>query len=1139
MSARAALLPLALLLAACGSRPPTLAEQRAALDFPPTPAGQAQAGWWAWLAGDLDDAAAAFERAGPHPLAALGRAHLARGALDAEATLREGAIAATAPGRVGLLGGVLARAAAADLPDGRARLTEALGATAARRRPLTGPAYTVRVSFLPHLDRRRLLESPPEEAADGDLARVRALGSWWALSETAPDPDPDGLVLTRWPLPPGPAHVELKVGGPAIAWRDGALLMATPAERHPPARTRFTAPGDGPLWVAWAADALPRAWLHDAPAPPPPPPVEVAGGPDWPARFLAAEQALADGDPAAAARWLDGAPETPAFATLRARLATQRPGVPASLARDRARAAWTAAAPLAPARARLRLAELARRGGDVDTAREHMAAALALAPDAWPVHRARIRLLLNLGWIEEARAAVEAATPFAPDPCALLDDRAALLGDRATGPEDALVDAYEGCDRPLDAVRRLLTLDRPEAALARLEALGDDRPRARKMMAEALIGLGRLDEARDRLPADDVDGALLAVDLALATDPDAETDGALEAALRRLVDAHPTAREALAIIAAWPEWSPFADVRFETDAIIAEYEARPPLPGPAVRVLDHSALLYFGDGTRLRWVHEVIAVRSREAAEEFGELSLPGDTVHPIAVYTRKADGRRLFAEEVPEKESLSLPDLADGDYVVATYLEPGDGGYLYESGYLTPRVYFRGVDMPIFAQRFEVYAPDGEAPAHQRLHGAPRPEAVALGERAGLRFDARQTPVRPPESDPVPAGLWLPSIRAGQGVALADDLAWYRDRVLARRRRTAGFDAWARRVAGKGDQDVRIERLARAVRADVDGEAGLIRRDAAPAVHDGQGNRALVLSAALEAAGVAHRLLLARPAVHVPAGPFLQVADFPYALIAVDGGPWIDPGPDRAAVGWLPFLMLGGDALIVWPPDHPVDPTPLPATRAVGDARRVEVEAHWGADGVVRGRVVDRLIGQEASVVGRYLERLDPEMRPRLVERLLLHAFPAGKVLDFDDPVAAGAPPDGPLVLRYTFEAAVGDSLRLGAFPVQPGRRYGHEDARTIPLSIDLPTDQRVVIELTSDRDFTLKARPGARAHGDARFALEVDADDDALALESRLIIPGGPVDPADYPAFAEWARGVDGMERVTLTVEAPTAAR
>lgn len=1118
MSRVASLALAALALTACGTpRPATLAEQRAAVGT----TDPARAGWWAYLDGDAAAARAAFETAPEDPLAALGRVRLALDALDAEAAYDAAIYAANrGVGRVKLLGHLWARAAARDLPPGKRP------ALPADRAPLTDARHTVRVSFLPHLARAALRDHPPRMQGD----KVRALGAWWALSTDRPAADRDGVILTRLPLDPGPAHVELRVGGPTLAWRAGQLVAATPTDRLAAERLRFTADGDGPLWVAWAAAEPLRAWRWSTPAPPPPAPDAGPAVPDRAptadrlALYLAVEQALADRDPAEAGRLLAPAPPSPAFAAQRARTIELDA---AAGARDRARAAWTEALPLAPARARVALSRLARRAGDTDEAREHATAALALAPTAWPAHRVHLRALTALGWLEDARAALDAAEPHAPDPCRLVDDRIALGG---LDPDDAVA-RLDACDRALDAAEQLLAAKRPEAALDRLRRLDDDRPRARRLEARALIGLGRLDDARDRLgpgdsAPDDLDDHLTAIDLDRAED-----DPALSDALRALVAAHPTAREALITVAARPETSPFDPLRLDTDAVIAAYEATVPLPGPAVRVLDHSALLYFRDGQRLRWVHEVLAIRSREAAEVYGELTLPGSDVIPVALYTRKADGRRLYAVEEPAKDALSLPDLEVGDYVVAVYLEPGDNGYLYDSGFLTPRVYFRGVDMPIYRQRLEVFAPDATAPDHQRLLGAPAPTPATLGDRAGLRFDATSTPVLPPEQEPVPPGLWLASIRSGRGVSLRDDLEYYRDRVLAHRRRTDAFDDWARARAGAGPLTDQLRRLTRAVRADVDGDSGLIRRSVTDAPHSGRGNRALVLSAALQALDVPHRLLMARPESHVPAGPFLQVADFPYPLIALDDGTWIDPGPDRAAIGWLPHLMLGGDALHIWPPTGPIGPTPLPTTRAVTDRRDVRVTAHWGKDGVIRGEVTDTLTGQEASVIGGYLDRLDPDQRPRLVERLLTHAFPTGHVITLDDPTAA--PPDAPLVMRYTFEADAGDRLRLGAFPVQPGRRYAVEPERQIPLSVDLPTRQRVHIELTSDRPFELAARPGDVTQGDARYQLTVDHDETTLTLDAALDIPAGVVPPDAYPTFAPWARSVDPRERLTLTIQ------
>ncbi|MCA9524976.1 MAG: hypothetical protein KC549_01610, partial [Myxococcales bacterium] len=349
------------------------------------------------------------------------------------------------------------------------------------------------------------------------------------------------------------------------------------------------------------------------------------------------------------------------------------------------------------------------------------------------------------------------------------------------------------------------------------------------------------------------------------------------------------------------------------------------------------------------------------------------------------------------------------------------------------------------------------------------------------------------------------------------------------RRRRTPRFDAWAKEAAGEGAPATRAARLARAVREGIDDDGGLIEADVTEALVGGHGNRGLVLSAALEAVGLPHRLLLARTRVHVPTERFLTIADFPYPLIELAGGLLLDPGPERAEPGFVPFTVAGGDVLQVWPADGRDVPAPLPAERQVHDRRQVEVRATWRKDGTLAGQVVDRLEGQEAIVIGHHLARLDPEQRPRLVERLLVGAVGAARVEHLDDP--ATQDPDGPLVLRYTFTAQAGDALALGLFPVQPASGHASAPERRTPLAITLPTDQTVVIHLESERPLAGRLVASEEIAGAHRFTLAVEQSEDAVTLRSHTVIPGGLIAPADYPAFAAWARAVEDAERVRLT--------
>ncbi len=1119
----------AVLLGACGGPPPpTLQEQRSVLEAGADPA---RLGWWRYLDGDADGASKAFERAPRHPLAALGRARLALDRLDARGALAEAGVASAADDPLVRRVAVgWAIAVAKQLPEGKALQAAALGDRGGEA--LKDARYTVRVSFLPYLDLRRLRQHAPR--IDLEAKRAHALGKAWALSKKAPKPDRDGLVLTTWPLPKGEAHLVVEVDGPATAWRDGKLVAATALDRFPSRVIRFSAPGDGPLVLVWAAGEKPKArrvpaaaTRRAARAGPVVP--ERGPGVDWLVRHLWVEAALVDGDAGGAARLLEAAPETAAFAMQRARQHEMDRGRPAGVRRDAASAAWAAAAEVAPARASFALGRIARRRGKLEVARKRLQEALARAPGAYRVHRELARTFLSLGWTEEAEKALAAAAQLAPDRCALLDDRAALAEGRGEG-RHGLVDRYIACDRPLDAASRLLELSRPGEAAERLAAVPEAKRKTKwkRLQARAFVGQGRLREAHTLLAAQkSAEDRMRASDLARAANT------SLEAGLKALVAAHPTAQQALDVVAAFPQWSPFADLTLDTERAIAEFEAGVPIAGPAVRVLDHSAVLYFKDGKSLRWVHEVLAIRSRDAAEQYGEIGLPAEA-RVMSLYTRKADGRRLYAEETPEKETVSLTDIEDGDYVVAVYLEPGDNGYLYDTGFLTPRVYFRGMDLPSKRQRFEVFSFDATPPDHQRIHGAPQPTPVELDGRAGLRFDSARVPLLPPEHDTVPPGLFLPSIRAGRAVRLAEDLDYLRDRALWTRRRTVAFDAWARETAGSGGRTQRAVRLARAVREAVNGDAGLVAENVAHARLSGEGNRAATLSAALEAVGIEHRLVVARPKVRVPSGPFLQVADYSYPLIDLGDG-WIDPEPDRAPPGFVPFGLTGGDALVVWPPTAAHDPVPIPEERVVPDARSVRLTMRWDEEGRLSGEVEDRLEGQEAIVVGAYLARLDPEKHTRLMERLLVAVVGAAHVTAFEDPSTQD--PDGPLLLRYAFTTEPSARLNLGLFPVTPGRNYATLPERATALMVDLPTRLRVSVRLESAADFATTVSRGELAEGPYRYRLHADVEDDAIEIEAALDLPGGAIVPADYERFAAWARKVDAAERVSL--ERPISAR
>lgn len=1111
-TARAAL-ALILALGACGApQPPPFEAQLAAVNA--APPSLAERGWWRLLAGDdqgaLMDFEAAGEAAGEAPLAALGRATLARAQLDPRRAAREAALAASGEGVVARLGAEIYAQVEPKAP--RAGWT-----------PLKAQHYTPTISFTPLIDLQRLHLKPPKIQAD----RVIALGRHFALRPDLTATDLGGLFISIWPLPPGSARLRAEIDGHLTAWRgDRAVIASSLTHLSPPIQV-FDAPGEGALVLASASKRAPRLWrIVEPPSAPPLAPPRVPGyapGASWVAAWMRAQARLAVKDIEGARLALQGAPPLPAFERLRAEILSQDPSAPPRIARD---AAWAALEGATAPADRLARGRLALRRGRLEAAEADLKAAAA-APEPSPALEGLARLALQRGDLKLARQWVDQAARRAADPCALLDLRAALTEEGAA--RAALAQLHRRCGQPLAAATLLLDLHRPQAAL---EALADltpqaaGRPKALRLKARALIGLDRLAEAAALLGGvEEAEASLMGADLRGAR---------VDEALTAWAQAHPDSEAALDLVAARLSASPFEGLALDSEAAILAFErcvaakeaaCAGSAAAPVTRVLDHAAQIHLHHGRRLRWVHEILYISSREAAETYGEIGLP-EGARRIALYTRKADGRRLDAEESPEKESLSLPDLKVDDYVVAVYIERGDSGGPYDSALLTPRVLFGDLEAPIFHKRVEVYSPDAHAP---QVHGPLAGEArlVAHLKAAGLRLERRAIEASLGEPHAPPPAFWIPWARFGRGISLKADLRLSREAVLAQRRRSPHFDAWAKATAGEGSTAARVARLSRAARAQIEDTGGLIDAPVSLALAEGEGSRALILSAALEAIDVPHQLLLARARLHLDEGPFAQVVDYSYPLLETPVG-LLDPGPRRAPLGFIPEVFKGGAALILWPHEAPSAAITLPEVTPIGERREVEVNLTWAASGALIGEVTDRLEGQEAILVGGYLADAEVEARPRLLERLLTRAFGAARITAWSIP--SEAQPDGPLILKYRFEVQAAPTLDLGLFPVAPGRTYAALTRRALPLWISRSTHQDVRLKLKSDAPFQIDWRPGAWRQGPHRFELTGAVEEDSLEARAQVDIDAGLIPPSGYAAFAEWARRVDRAERIKL---------
>ena len=1092
------------LLAGCGHlKPAQFQEQVHTVQkrVPTTAAQWTQRGWWSYLNDEVTSAKRAWIQAKDQPLARLGLGLLA---LDNH---QEG----------------LAIRYLQSIPDGGL-----IGRIATRKRyeltesaPDRVPALRWSSAITPwvYLGMNALVQDPPYMEAEKPNV-INAFGQDHPLGVR---PMKAGIMLATLDSQPN-GHFEVETYGPTAIWnedrqawqqsagRDAALWVPVHASKH--------------LIIAWASRSTPRIRVFSDRGTQSPlkkygPAVRGrALGTNWVQHFLLALNAVDQGDGNAALQLLRNAPQTAPFDQLRARAYTYVQDMPKSVKRDRQIQRWRQVRTLAPYAAHLALARLYQETGQIERAHRALLVLKRRFRSDRAIHTQWIRILDRLGRTRELRAYLKR---FAR-PCEHLELRQRLLRYQDPTP---LAQRLEKCGLGRQAADLLLQYHRPQAAIDLLNSSKAHWPEKPNQQLRALMGLwpkplrpGMAEKLEGR------SAKLTALDLTLSTRETTDFGAKVGA----FITADVTSPISLHLMATNASWSPLKSLYLPTEHAIKRHLSQSKTPRTA-RVLDHSILLYDQSGRSVRRVHEILSIGSRSAAEQFGELGLPEDAI-PISIYTRKADGSILHADMALEKESFSLPDLSPGDFVVAVYLEPNSDAGTTAGGFLSQRTYFGDFDIEIGHQRLDVIPPNNHKMKAERQFNAPKPRAISSNGQPGVRFEAHNIkPIKSEPRSPVPEAI-IPSVRVGSDISFEDDLMSFRERFLMMTHISPQFRYWVQSIvqaAQTGQTPDVVTALLSAVRHRYDGTVGLVSERVGRGLFDGVGHRTQALSAALTVAGVAHSVHLAGASASGDESKFGQVSDYQTALIELVDGRWIYPGPDRGPVGYLPFSLLGGRSVIIWPPSAPTTPRYLPTRRAIKDSRTVQMTAHLDAEGLLSGHVIDRLQGAEAIAVGRMMGQLAKSERPRLVERILIKAITSGQIHSLDP--TDGTDGTDALTLKYQFSGRLPSPNRLGCFPIQPGQTFAMLELRQSPLILSLPVDQTVEIQMTSDTEFTVDESFKDIASGPHRFSRRIVKDGNKMTMTCRLQIAGGHILPKDYPVFRDWARQVDRAEQVSIT--------
>jgi len=389
-----------------------------------------------------------------------------------------------------------------------------------------------------------------------------------------------------------------------------------------------------------------------------------------------------------------------------------------------------------------------------------------------------------------------------------------------------------------------------------------------------------------------------------------------------------------------------------------------------------------------------------------------------------------------------------------------------------------------------------------------------------------------------------MPWVQLGTGATQADLVRSIADWTLLRERPGSSTDRLAQRAGGTDAADTarRIyAAVAQAVRGRSTGTD--FNSSAAHVLAQGRGNRLVVLKAALASAKIPSHVVLARTFVSDPAAyRFPRGELYNYALLRIDlpGGPaWVDPSYRLAPFGQLPAFVRGEDAWVLPEPGEDAAHIKLPSSfPGQQDGRALQLELSMDAEGAASGTGRDEHRGFEAASLKDALERLDQDQRKQAVESMLAHGL---RSVSLDSLSAAHeSEVGGTAALSYALKAQIArrDGAQLfvpsSLVPARLSRQWVQLADRQTPLLFDSPEEvtQHAAIALPQGTHLRAGPPPVALATPFGAYRWSAREEGGKLVVDEALSIPQQRVQPAQYAAFAAFARAVDQAQSQELLI-------
>jgi len=840
-----------------------------------------------------------------------------------------------------------------------------------------------------------------------------------------------------------------------------------------------------------------------------------------------------------------GAVDSPIAMMARAQAALSDSDLPVEVAFETARRLYAGALEKEPRlwEARLLLARAEAGDGRPEVALELVEQGRALCGEEPAIVDRLVELHSEMGHAVEAGSAVRDLEALVPGSCSVLALR--LAADRANlTPAERLKKARSiaACDRTSDALAVALSeaqrYDEARREYARLRTRTPEDPALFDAEARAASSAGDLAgaiEARRaalRIAPSDVERRLALADALAARGEKDAAQGSLEEGLAFSVPGEDLLEAALAAL---DGREPYAPYRIDGLAAVEGYVGdEVPHGAEVVWVLDRVVQIIGRDGSRIELTHNIAQLLSSEAVAEHGEVELPDDAAI-LTVRAIKADGSVRATERIEGKGSLSLSDLAIGDFVEVEYVRHLPPSPIFPGGFDTGRFFFGDFEHVFHRTEMVLVAPVEMPLQFDPRGGAPSPSERRLGDLRALTWRVRETSPRAEEPLEPDASERLPSIRVTSGASREAICGRVRELLADKDRRSEEVEALSRELLEEipvKDTALRLETLYEWVMENIVDD-GDLSGQLSHIIARRMGSRARAFLGLSEAAGLEGRLAFVRPAAADDTPTDIPDPNIDERVVVSVGGDFVSFEEDGAPFGYLPAQLRYRPVLF---PSR--CETSMTGGGARGrDTRRVSITVRLSAEGDASAELHEELTGADAAAWRSEMRGMTASEREKAFAEMYVARVWPGAILErflvshLDE---LETPLEFSCALSFAeFGGAVGDVVRATLpFARTLVRDIGGRATRTAPAVLASYEDETVSISLIAPEGFELStpATTGVVESKWGRAARTVVRGAGGLEIRSEFRLEAGRIDPDSYAAFAKFASASDALSAVEI---------